>query len=123
MASSEVERMGGGESGTVPLRAILMKSTKRTLDMFVGQEGAAPPTFMARLEKFYLYWVVASSICVSSAFGWYFCCHHLGAVSLFVPDPTWDSTPSAGALGSTQLSRQLVKIGSVRKTKGPSPDA
>lgn len=69
MASGEVERMGGGESSAVPLRAVLMKSTKRTLDMFVGQEGAPPPTFMARFGKFYLFMVIGFAICVSSDFG------------------------------------------------------
>lgn len=52
MASMEVERAGGGDGGgsSVPLKTILMKSTKRTLDMFVGQEGAPAPAFMARLD-------------------------------------------------------------------------
>lgn len=51
IASMEVERAGGSEGGTsVPLKTILMRSTKRTLDMFVGQEGAPAPAFMARLD-------------------------------------------------------------------------
>lgn len=51
MASLEVQRPGDDDTSaaaTVPLKTVLMKSTKRTLDMFVGQEGAPPPTFMAR---------------------------------------------------------------------------
>lgn len=52
MVSTELEQEGAGVSsanvGTVPLKTVLMKNTKRTLDMFVGQEGAPPPTFMAR---------------------------------------------------------------------------
>lgn len=48
MASVEVERAGGGANPAVPLKTMVMKNTKRTLDMFVGQEGAPPPAFMAR---------------------------------------------------------------------------
>lgn len=50
MASSEVQRpRGDGAAGVaVPLKTMVMKNTKRTLDMFVGQEGAPPPAFMAR---------------------------------------------------------------------------
>ena len=47
MASLEVEQAGGGNAA-VPLKTIVMKNTKRTLDMFVGQEGAPPPAFMER---------------------------------------------------------------------------
>ncbi|CAN0087717.1 unnamed protein product [Ectocarpus sp. 13 AM-2016] len=50
MASLQVRRPGDDDASTaatVPLKTVLMKSTKRTLDMFVGQEGAPPPTFMA----------------------------------------------------------------------------
>eukprot|EP00752_Nemacystus_decipiens_P014950 g13309.t1 len=46
MASLEVEHAGGGNPA-VPLKTVVMKNTKRTLDMFVGQEGAPPPAFMA----------------------------------------------------------------------------
>lgn len=57
MASLDVERAGdavatGGVDG-VPLKTVIMKNTKRTLDMFVGQEGAPPPAFLARYAGFY----------------------------------------------------------------------
>lgn len=57
MATLEVARGGGDDAGaaaaaaaaaSVPLKTMVMKNTKRTLDMFVGQEGAPPPAFMAR---------------------------------------------------------------------------
>lgn len=53
MVSLEDEGGGDGETysrttAVVPLKTVVMKNTKRTLDMFVGQEGAPPPPFMAR---------------------------------------------------------------------------
>ncbi len=48
MASLEVEQAGGAGTDIARLNTMVMKNTKRTLDMFVGQEGAPPPAFMAR---------------------------------------------------------------------------
>lgn len=53
MERSSGEPAAGGASA-VPLKTMVMKNTKRTLDMFVGQEGAPPPTFMARSVTFCL---------------------------------------------------------------------
>ena len=59
MASLEMERSSGepgagaGGASAVPLKTMVMKNTKRTLDMFVGQEGAPPPAFMARSVTFF----------------------------------------------------------------------
>lgn len=45
----EVARVGEDASDAhMALKTMVMKNTKRTLDMFVGQEGAPPPAFMAR---------------------------------------------------------------------------
>lgn len=56
MASLEMERSSGEPAGAgasaVPLKTMVMKNTKRTLDMFVRQEGAPPPAFMARSVSF-----------------------------------------------------------------------
>lgn len=47
----EVERANSSNSSNgVPLKTVVMKSTKRTLDMFVGQEGAPPPACMGRYD-------------------------------------------------------------------------
>lgn len=58
MASLEMERSTGepaaAGASAVPLKTMVMKNTKRTLDMFVGQEGAPPPAFMARSVTFCL---------------------------------------------------------------------
>lgn len=55
MASLEMERGDpAAATGTsaVGLKTMVMKNTKRTLDMFVRQEGAPPPAFMARSATF-----------------------------------------------------------------------
>lgn len=61
MASLEVAPGGGDDAGSaaavaasVPLKTMVMKNTKRTLDMFVGQEGAPPTAFMARSARLLL---------------------------------------------------------------------
>lgn len=46
----EVARAGedASDAHMATLKTMVMKNTKRSLDMFVGQEGAPPPAFMAR---------------------------------------------------------------------------
>lgn len=56
MASLEMERSSdepaAAGASAVELKTMVMKNTKRTLDMFVRQEGAPPPAFMARSATF-----------------------------------------------------------------------
>lgn len=51
MATLQEERSledAANTAESAALKTMIMKNTKRTLDMFVGLEGAPPPAFMAR---------------------------------------------------------------------------